>query len=231
MKNNISQAILLCGGKGERLRPITKKIPKPLAIIGEETILGHQLKYLNNQGITDFILATGYKSELIEKYVENNFNNLNIKIINSGDVDIMIRLKKCIPYINDDCLVCYGDTLANVDINALYQFHIKNNSKITVTSYQLKSQFGILDIDSKGLVSRFREKPKLDAWINIGYIIINNNILQNELDSFKDFISSLARLGHLFSYKHNGLHITVNSLTELKQAEKNIKNFIWDEII
>jgi len=225
MKNNISQAILLCGGKGERLRPITKKIPKPLAIIGGETILGHQLKYLNNEGITDFILATGYKSELIEKYVENNFNNLNIKIINSGDVDIMIRLKKCIPYINDDCLVCYGDTLANVDINALYQFHIKNNSKITVTSYQLKSQFGILDIDSKGLVSRFREKPKLDAWINIGYIIINNNILQNELDSFKDFISSLARLGHLFSYKHNGLHITVNSLTELKQAEKNIKNF------
>lgn len=225
MKNNISQAILLCGGKGERLRPITKKIPKPLAIIGGETILGHQLKYLNNEGITDFILATGYKSELIEKYVENNFNNLNIKIINSGDVDIMIRLKKCIPYITDDCLVCYGDTLANVDINALYQFHIKNNSKITVTSYQLKSQFGILDIDSKGLVFRFREKPKLDAWINIGYIIINNNILQNELDSFKDFISSLANLGHLFSYKHNGLHITVNSLTELKQAEKNIKNF------
>ena len=225
MKNKISQAIILCGGKGERLRPITKKIPKPLAIIGGETILGHQLKYLKNQGITDFILATGYKSELIEEYVDNYFNNLNIKIINSGDVDIMIRLKKCTPYITNDCLICYGDTLANVDINALYNFHIKNNSKITVTSYQLESQFGILDIDSKGLVFRFREKPKLDAWINIGYIIINNNTLQNKLDSFKDFISSLADKGFLFSYKHHGLHITVNSLTELKQAEKNIINF------
>tara|TARA_B100000579_G_C22839506_1_gene860657 strand:- start:1940 stop:2620 length:681 start_codon:yes stop_codon:yes gene_type:complete len=225
MKNKISQAIILCGGKGERLRPITKKIPKPLAIIGGETILGHQLKYLKNQGITDFILATGYKSELIEEYVDNYFNNLNIKIIDSGDVDIMIRLKKCTPYITNDCLICYGDTLANVDINALYNFHIKNNSKITVTSYQLESQFGILDIDSKGLVFRFREKPKLDAWINIGYIIININTLQNKLDSFKDFISSLADKGCLFSYKHHGLHITVNSLTELKQAEKNIINF------
>ena len=201
MKNKISQAIILCGGKGERLRPITKKIPKPLAIIGGETILGHQLKYLKNQGITDFILATGYKSELIEEYVDNYFNNLNIKIIDSGDVDIMIRLKKCTPYITNDCLICYGDTLANVDINALYNFHIKNNSKITVTSYQLESQFGILDIDSNGLVFRFREKPKLDAWINIGYIVINNNILQNKLDSFKDFISSLADKGYLFSYK------------------------------
>ena len=138
----------------------------------------------------------------------------------------MIRLKKCTPYIANDCLICYGDTLANVDINALYNFHIKNNSKITVTSYQLESQFGILDIDSNGLVFRFREKPKLDAWINIGYIVINNNILQNKLDSFKDFISSLADKGYLFSYKHQGLHITVNSLTELKQAEKNIINFI-----
>ena len=183
-------------------------------------------KYLKNQGITDFILATGYKSELIEEYVDNYFNNLNIKIINSGDVDIMIRLKKCTPYITNDCLICYGDTLANVDINALYNFHIKNNSKITVTSYQLESQFGILDIDSNGLVFRFREKPKLDAWINIGYIVINNNILQNKLDSFKDFTSSLADKGYLFSYKHQGLHITVNSLTELKQAEKNIINFI-----
>jgi len=226
LKNKISQAIILCGGKGERLMPITKKIPKPLAKIGGDTILGHQLKYLNNQGITDFILTTGYKSELIDEYVKNNFNNLNIITIDSGDVDILVRLKKCIPYVSDDFLVCYGDTLANIDLSALYNFHLKNNSKITVTSYQLESQFGILDIDSKGLVSRFREKPKLDAWINIGYLIINNQLLQNNLDSFADFISDLANHGHLFSYKHNGLHITVNSLTELKQAEKNIRGFI-----
>ena len=76
------QALILCGGKGERLKPITEKIPKPLAILDNEPILGHQLIYLQSQGIKDFIIATGYKSKLIEDYIAKSFNYLNIKIVN-----------------------------------------------------------------------------------------------------------------------------------------------------
>ena len=78
---NELKALILCGGKGERLKPITNKIPKPLVKIGEDSILGHQLKYLKGQGINSFCLATGYKSKLIEEYVEDNYNNYQIKII------------------------------------------------------------------------------------------------------------------------------------------------------
>jgi len=222
---NELKALILCGGKGERLKPITNKIPKPLVKIGEDSILGHQLKYLKGQGINSFCLATGYKSKLIEEYVEDNYNNYQIKIINSGKVDIMKRIKDCLPYLTDDFLVCYGDTLANVDVNALYKFHKDKKSKATVTSYQLESQFGILTIDDKGLVINFQEKPKLNIWINIGYFIFNRKKFEVKSYRFKDFINYLSNNRYLYSYKHEGLHITINTLDELEQARLNINKF------
>jgi glucose-1-phosphate cytidylyltransferase len=223
---NELKALILCGGKGERLRPITDDIPKPLVEIGGDTILSHQLKYLKNQGIGHFILATGYKSELIEDYIDKNFSNYNIKIINSGDVDIMLRVKESLDQLQEDFLICYGDTLANVNIKLLYQFHQEHRSQATVTSYQLESQFGVLEIANNGIVDRFKEKPKLDVWINIGFFIINPNIIQEEMSNFADFIYYLSKNKILYSYKHKDLHITINTLNELKQAEQNIKNFI-----
>ena len=84
----IKQVLILCGGKGERLKPITKTLPKPLAKIHNKPILGHQITYLQNQGICEFILATGYKSELIEEYISYSYHNLNVRFVNSGDVDM-----------------------------------------------------------------------------------------------------------------------------------------------
>ena len=219
------QALILCGGIGERLKPITEKIPKPLVMLNNEPILGHQLIYLQSQGIKDFILATGYKSKLIEDYIAKSFNYLNIKIVNSGDVDIIYRIRDCKPHLNDEFLVCYGDTLANINIIDLYNFHNNNNAISTVSSYQIQSQFGILNIDKNGLVNGFMEKPKLDAWINIGFFIFNKKVFNIKAKNFADLIAQLAHSGYLYSFKHKGLHITVNTLTELKQAEKDIKIF------
>ena len=221
----IKQALILCGGKGERLKPITKKIPKPLAEINNKPLLGHQINYLKNQGINKFILATGYKAELIEEYILSNYSNLNIEISNSGDVDIMQRIINCKNYLDNNFLVCYGDTLANIDINMLFKFHSKHVSSATVTSYQIQSQFGTLNIDKNGEVIKFLEKPLLDVWINIGFFMLNKKLIEKAPNTFVDFIENLVKNKMLFSYKHRGIHITVNTLTELEQAEKNIKNF------
>ena len=145
--------------------------------------------------------------------------------MNSGDVDIINRIHDCEPHLNDEFLVCYGDTLANINIIDLYNFHNNNNATGTVSSYQIQSQFGILNIDKNGLVSGFMEKPKLDAWINIGFFIFNKKVFNIKAKNFADFIAQLAHSGYLYSFKHRGLHITVNTLTELKQAEKDINNF------
>jgi len=226
VKNFITQALILCGGKGERLLPITDSIPKPLVKIDKEPILSYQIKYLEKKGIKDFIIATGYKSKLIEDYLTKSFSNLNIRIVDSGIVDIMLRLHDCKPYLKDEFLLCYGDTLADIDILKLYQFHKKRNAKATVSTYQIHSQFGIIKTNRSSLVKEFLEKPKLDAWINIGYFIFNKTIIDNKAINFADFISQLVRSGYLYSYKHMGLHITVNTVKELKEAQQNIKNYI-----
>ena len=225
----LKQALILCGGKGERLKPITKKIPKPLAIINNKPILGHQIDYLINQGIKELILATGYKSELIEEYILSNYNNIgnkiNINFSDSGDVDIMQRIIDCKNKLKSEFLICYGDTLANINIHKLYKFYYKHGSSVTVTSYQIQSQFGTLDINANNQVINFLEKPVLDVWINIGFFIFNKRFIEATSKNFAEFISNLASSGHLFSYRHQGLHITVNTLSELEEAERNIKNF------
>jgi len=219
----IKQALILCGGKGERLKPLTNSIPKPLVIIDNEPILSHQIKYLFNKGINNFVIATGYKSELIEDYIKKSFNNLNIKIVNSGIVDIMRRIQDCKTYLYDEFLVCYGDTLTDIDISDLYTFHNNHKGEVTVSTYQLQSQFGIIKSNRKGLVQEFLEKPKLDVWINIGYFIFNKSVIDIEADNFAGFIDQLARSGYLYSFKHKGLHITVNTSKELKEAQEKIK--------
>tara|TARA_Y100000590_G_scaffold346139_1_gene396258 strand:- start:20503 stop:21120 length:618 start_codon:yes stop_codon:yes gene_type:complete len=204
---------------------MTDSIPKPLVKIASIPMLGHQINYLDKHGIKNIILATGYKSKKIENYVNDSFNHLNIKIVNSGIVDIMVRIYDCKPYLNDEFLVCYGDTLANINISELYNFHNSHSGKSTVSTYQLESQFGIIKSNNIGLVQDFLEKPKLDEWINIGYFIFNKSLINNKSINFTDFIEKLVVSENLYSYKHKGIHITVNTFKELKEAEKNINHF------
>lgn len=225
MKKFIQQALILCGGKGERLKPITNSIPKPLVKINGKPLLGYQINYLVKRGINKFVIATGFKSKLIIDYINHNYSHLEIDIVDSGDVDIMKRIYDCMMYLDEEFLLCYGDTLADIDIQNIYNFHKNHNGKVTVSTYQLTSQFGIIKTDENDLVVEFLEKPKLDAWINIGYFIFDKSIITNSSNNFANFISKLALSRYLFSYKHNGFHLTVNTINELKDAELNIRNF------
>ena len=98
--NNNIKTILLCGGKGERLYPLTSDIPKPLVKIKDKSILSHIIDHLFKFDMNDLIILTGYKSEKIKSYVEEKYVNSNIQIIDSGDVDIIQRIKDALPYID-----------------------------------------------------------------------------------------------------------------------------------
>ena len=103
--NNLT-AIILCGGKGMRLRPLTNDVPKPLVEINDKPILYYIINHLMKYEIKNLIIATGYKSEMIETFMKNNFSNIKYTIVNSGDVNILKRVKDCMEYINND-LSCY----------------------------------------------------------------------------------------------------------------------------
>ena len=223
--NKKLDAIILCGGRGERLRPLTDTIPKPLIPIKGKPILHHIIEYFNKSPLSNFIIAAGYKANMIEDYMKNFKDSFNCSIIDSGQCDIIIRIKECMKKIpNKDFLVLYGDTLSDINILELIKFHKNHGKKATVTLWQLKSQFGLMEISKEGLVESYIEKPTLDKWINIGYFYFSKEI-QNYLknfDKFEVFLKDLIKNKELYSYRHYGMHITVNTHKELSEAEQNI---------
>ena len=222
---------ILCGGKGTRLGSLTKNIPKPLIPINGKPILSYIIDHIKNAGIKDVIIASGYKSDKISDYFSSNFNNLDIQIVNSGDVDIIQRIKDMAYLLQGDFILLYGDTVSNVDLNRLIDYHHSHSGKATVTLWPLQSQFGILEVNSKGMISSYEEKPVLDKWINIGYFYFEHSVLSmlNVVDRFDEFIQYLVKNDELNGFKHQGLHITVNTMKELEEAEKNIEKFTFVE--
>ena len=217
------QALVLCGGKGERLRPLTSNIPKPMIKIKDKTILEYIIDHILFYDIEELILLTGYQSNVIEGYIKNKYNN-NILFSNAGDVDIIERIKKAINYINGDFLLFYGDTISDVNINSLITHHNNHNVPITMTVWPLQSQFGVVEIDSNNTIFSFKEKPALDKWINIGYFYFKEEIITliKEYDKFELFLLDLINQSNIGAYKHTGAHITVNTMQELEEAENNI---------
>jgi len=223
--NNLD-VLVLCGGKGKRLRPITNKIPKPMVKIKNKPILHYILSYLESYGVKKFMIGTGYKHKIVKEYLENNQNDKSIKIINSGNVDIINRIKDAGKLIKGDFLVLYGDTISDVNLNELIKFHVNKNLLATMTVWPMRSQFGLVDFDENGKVLSFLEKPTLDKFMNIGYFYFNNKILNimKKYLSWELFLQNMVKMEILNAYVHDGLHITVNTIEELSLAEKYIRN-------
>ncbi len=219
--------LILCGGRGERLRPLTNAIPKPLININGRPILHYLLGYFTAFGFDDFVVAVGYKAEKITAYLKHHHTNVNIRTVDSGDVDIIARIKGASPYLEGDFIMCYGDTLADVDIDALIRFHSEHPGGLSMTTYPLQSQFGVLELDGDGKAVSFAEKPILNKWINIGYCYFGaraQKYLEGHVD-FVEFIQDMIRRSELYGFRHTGMHITVNTVKELAEAERNISAF------
>ena len=224
----LPEAIVLCGGKGERLRPVTNDIPKPLVKINNKPILHYVVEHLKQYGIENIHIASGYKSKAITNYFSENSYNVSIKIHNSGEVDIIKRIQDIFLKVHNDVLVLYGDTFSDVDINDLIYHHRKSAKDVTMAVWPLKISYGLVGIAENGTVESFFEKPTLDKWVNIGYFYINRGFRDFVLshNSFESFLIDTVGLGSINAFKHHGLHITVNTLSDLEEAQYNIKKII-----
>ena len=232
MKNNSIKenltALILCGGKGERLHPITKKIPKPLVKLKKKEILSYLIDHLKFCGVKDIIIASGYKHKLLKNFVLKKYKSDNIRIINSGiNTEIIKRVEKILKYSKNSLLICYGDTLANINIKKLYKFHNAHKCPVTISSFQVKSSFGILKIKKNNMIKSYIEKPLLNIWFNIGYMIVSKKIFSffSKFDKFEILLKYLVKNSKIKSFKHKGLHITINTLKELEEANREVGNF------
>ena len=208
MKKRVT-ALILCGGKGERLRPLTETIPKPLVHVKGRPILSYLLDHIQKFGITDIVIAAGFKAEKIREFFQDHHRGLNVTIVDSGDVDIIERIKACAHQLEDDFILFYGDTLADVDLQGLQDFHYAHRAQATITLYPLKSQFGLATLDADANVTRFEEKPTLDRWINIGNFYYPKAAVSwmQDFSSYAAFLEFLGNEKRLKGYRHEGVHI------------------------
>jgi len=221
-------AVLLCGGRGERLRPFTETLPKALVPLKGLPLLGHLLRYMSLAGIVRFLVCVGYKADAIESFLnEHQQPAWEVTFVNSGDASMTDRLLDARAHLSNRALVCYGDTLANVDLPSLLDAHQQSGALATLTIHPLHSPFGIVETFENGRVRSFQEKPRLPYWINIGFLVCEQaafDYLQRGSDMPR-FLSTLAEAGALNAYRHTGKHVTVNTEKERLAAEAEIVEF------
>jgi|TARA_B100001093_G_scaffold460163_1_gene473786 glucose-1-phosphate cytidylyltransferase len=227
------KAIILAGGLGSRLGNLTESIPKPMVKIDNKPIIYHIMSSFSKYGINDFIIALGYKSEVIKDYFLNfkernsNFNinlnsgkikyfndipnNWNISLVDTG-INTMTggRVKKLQEYINEEnFLLTYGDGLCNVNIKKLIDFHKAHGKAATVTAVRPNARFGELLIEGD-TVKSFKEKPQTDKGrINGGYFVFNKTFFDyiNDDDHTVLEASPLEKAteeDELRAFKHDG---------------------------
>lgn len=201
-RGSVMKVVILCGGLGTRLREETEFRPKPMVNIGPRPILWHIMKYYSQFGCRDFVLALGYKGEMIKNYFCNYelMNNdvtivlgqpgnmqihqfhdeagWKITLANTGEKALKgARLKKVEKYITDETfMMTYGDGVADVDINDLVSFHKAHGKLVTVTGINPASRFGELKTVGDLVVS-FAEKPQSEeGYVNGGFFVFQRSI-------------------------------------------------------
>lgn len=227
-------AVLLCGGKGERLRPFTESLPKPLVPLRGRPLLAHLLDFLESQGVRRFVLCVGYKADAIRLYLaENPRTSSEVIIVDSGaEASMTTRVLDARPHVRGRALVCYGDTLANVDLRALLAGHRAAGALATVTVHPLRSPFGVVVVDESGdSVRGLEEKPVLPYWINIGYIVCEPEALELMAPGtdLVSYLGTLAEKKRLRAHRHHGRHLTVNTEKERSEAEQEVEFFTLPE--
>ena len=212
------QVVILCGGKGTRLNEYTLSIPKPMIEVGKKPVLLHLMEFYASYGHKEFILCLGYKGEKIREFFKNN-KEWKIEFVDTGeDSNKAERLAKVKDKIKDGIfLLSYGDDLCNVNIDELIRFHNANNKIVTLTAVPLVSPFGVIEINGSNEVVNFREKPKLNYFMNGGFFVMKKEIfdyIKPRYDLEKETFEALAKKRQIAAFKHDGFWKSMNTLKD-----------------
>jgi glucose-1-phosphate cytidylyltransferase len=210
--------VVLCGGRGTRLQehgrePVSvPELPKPLVQIGGQPILWHVVMLYAAQGFRRFVLATGHRGELIERFVAATAwpAGVLVRCLDTGaETNTGGRVRLAGKLLEGDERICatYADGLADVDLHALLAFHAAHGGLASVTVVRPQLQFGVVEISSAGRVLAFREKPRSEHWVNGGFFCFARQALERiGQDSVleREPLQQLAREGQLHAYRHEG---------------------------
>jgi glucose-1-phosphate cytidylyltransferase len=244
--------VILCGGKGTRLREETEYKPKPMVEVGGKPILWHVMRAFAASGFREFVICLGYRGELIREYflhyraMSRDFTlslGVEPEIVHHGGPEDLEgcrvtlvetgqetatggRVTRAAPYLTRDrFIVSYGDAVTDLDARALLDFHRTHGRLGTVTAVRPTSRFGVLDLDGDS-VSGFREKPRLDDWISAGYFVLERPVLEriggDECALELEPLAGLARYDALRAFRHDGFWQPMDTYREYE-----LLNQLW----
>lgn len=227
------QTVILCGGRGTRLRDVTETLPKVLVEVGSRPIVWHVMKGYSESGFKEFVLALGYLGDHVKQHfleadgwrgrdlrlrigsqsppelLGDSNDDWTVVFADTGlDTNTGGRLLRTQKYVRGDTFFAtYGDGVADVDHRALLDFHRSHGRIATMTVVRPRLTFGLVDLDDDGRVVRFREKPCLDSWINGGFFVFDRRVADYlGPDSVLEHepLEQLAADGELVAYRHQG---------------------------
>jgi glucose-1-phosphate cytidylyltransferase len=208
---SLAPVVILCGGRGTRLREETESIPKALVEIGGRPILWHVISIYAAQGFERFLLSTGYQGELIERWVARAQwpERTDVACVDTGlDTPTGGRIKLLEERLGGESFCAtYADGVADIDLTALLRTHREGGALATVTVVRPTLQFGVAELGDDGRVRGFEEKPRFDHWINGGFLCFEPGALAYiEPDSVleREPLARLAADGELLAYRHRG---------------------------
>jgi glucose-1-phosphate cytidylyltransferase len=244
------KTIILCGGAGTRMKEETEFKPKPMVLIGGKPMLWHIMKIYSHYKYNEFILALGYKGEMIKDYFLNqrallndftldvfahriNFHNnqcdeLKITFAETGlesqTGERILRAKKYIT--EDEFMVTYGDGVSDIDIDRLIDFHRRQGTIGTITGVHPYSKYGLVKIDGKNnLVVDFEQKPLMYDYVSGGFMIFNKKAFDYfDNGPMENGLIKLAKEGQLSIYKHDGFWKSMDTYREMGEL-----NELWQE--
>ena len=242
------KVVILAGGYGTRLAEFTDVIPKPMVPVGGKPILLHIMQTYASRGFNEFILALGYKADVIKQYFLNyasinsdftvSMSDGSIEFHNSSSLDWKVtlvdtglntmtggRVKRLKDHINDETfMLTYGDGVSDVDVGEVLKFHKQHGQMVTVTTVRPSARFGELDI-KEDTVNSFAEKPQTSkGWINGGYFVIEPEFIDS-IDGDETILESqplegVAHKGQLMAYRHEGFWQCMDTVRDRDYLEK-----------
>jgi glucose-1-phosphate cytidylyltransferase len=251
------KVVILAGGYGSRLGSVTELIPKPMVEIGGRPIIWHIMKTYAHYGYNEFVIALGYKANVIKDYFfklqsynsdftvdtatgEINYHNgsldqWKVTLVDTGLETLKGgRIKRLERYLDDVNMLTYGDGVANIDIKKLADFHKSHGKTVTVTGVRPPSMFGEV-LEENGLVISFEEKPQTsNGLINGGYMVFNKEML-NSLTPDIDCDFEVGPLEHLagkrevMTFKHDGFWECADTVRDVNHLNRmwNNKKAKW----
>ena len=214
--------MILCGGFGKRLRPVTETVPKPLVEIKENyTILDKQLLDFKNAGVDEVYLLAGFLHEKIEERYGDEYKGVKIRYVIEDEPLGTLNADK-------QCVIRNGDIVCDINLKAMIDYGVKSSLPVTMFVTQMQSPYGIVEMNGDRLVS-FKEKPLLeDYYINGGIYFTKSKIDFGEFktgDIEKLYFPTIAKENSLGYYKENGIYwIAVDTSKELESVKKEYEN-------